>query len=107
MDDEKTSAEELTSEEVEQEQEVGATPEEEHRLGEYEELKALLESVITKLDSLASSVGDITSVANSVSVDNGATFNDEAAEAEADSESDVEIADTVEDPRDRDYSIER
>lgn len=105
MDNEQTR-DDLTPDEVEQAADTGATPTEEHRAGEFEELKALLDSVITKLDSLASAIGDITSVANSVNVDNGATFTDDAGEV-IDEGAAVEIANTVENPRERDYTIER
>lgn len=105
--DEEQKREDLTPEEVEQAADTGATPTEEHRVGEFEELKALIDSVITKLDSVLSAVGDITSVANSVSVDNGATFTDSEVTEEIDEGASVEIADTVENPRERDYTIER
>lgn len=106
MDDEQTR-DELAPDEVEQAVATGATPEEEHRAGEFEELNAKLDSVITKLDSVLSAVGDITSVANAVSVDNGATFTDGEATEEIDEGASVEVADTAENPRERDYTIER
>lgn len=104
MDDE--TKDNLTPEEVTEEVETSATLEAEHREGEFDTLSAKLDAIITKLDSLSSSLADVTSIANAVSVDNGAAFTDDAGE-DVEAGADVEIADTAEDPRERDYSIER
>lgn len=104
MDEEQT-CDDLTPEETEQAAEVGATPEQEHRLAEFDALNTKLDALNTKLDYVLTAIGDVTSVANAVSVDNGAAFTD--SEAEIVEGAEVEIADTVEDPRERDYTIER
>lgn len=101
------TVDELTPQETIEEEETGATPEEAHREGEFDALSAKLDEIITKLDSVSSAIAEVTSVANAVSVDNGAVFNDGEAEEANVLDEDVTVADTVEDARERDYTIER
>ena len=99
--------EESTPNEEEQAQETGETSEEAHRAGEFDELRAMLREVIEGIASISERIGGLVDSANAVAVENGAVVNDGAQDAGAPESVDVIVSDEVENPYERDYSIER
>lgn len=71
MDEEEKSAkDDLTEEETEEMEETGATPEDAHREGEFDDLRDKLDKVLSAIDSMNSTL--------SVLVKSGAVTVDEA-----------------------------
>lgn len=74
---------ELTPEEREQMEETpGETPEEAHRVGEYDELRDMVRDAIARIDAVGEAVDairDAVSTFRAVGVDNGAEFTEAGA----------------------------
>lgn len=104
MDEEERERDDLTSAEAEQVEETGETGEEAHRAGEFEELRGMMQQVLDAIGELRESVGGYVDAANAATVDNGAKFVDDEADAEGAAGA-VVVLDEPEDPRARDYTI--
>ena len=84
------SYDDLTAEEREQMQETGETPQEAHRVGEFEDLKGKLDSIESKLDSMASAISDFRDAWNATAIDDGAEFRD------VDGDGDIDVVESGE-----------
>ncbi len=104
MDEGERERDDLTADEAEQVEETGETGEEAHRAGEFEELRGMLQQVLDAIGELRERVGGYVDTLNATSVDNGAKFVDDEADAEGVAGS-VVVLDEPEDPRARDYTI--
>lgn len=104
MDEEERERDDLTAAEEEQVEETGETGEEAHRAGEFEELRGMMQQMLDAIGELRESVGGYVDAANAATVDNGAKFVDDEADAEG-AAGNVVVLDEPEDPRARDYTI--
>ena len=104
MDEEERERDDLTAGEEEQVEETGETGEEAHRAGEFEELRGMMRQMLDAIGELREAIGGYVDAANAATVDNGAKFVDDEADAEGVA-GDVVVLDEPEDPRARDYTI--
>lgn len=93
---------ELTPQERGQMEETpGETPEEAHRVGEYDELRDLISDAIARIDAVGEAVDaireavdairDAVSTFRAVGVDNGAEFTEAAGTVDLDGDGDADI----------------
>lgn len=101
---EKNERNDLTETKAQKADETGMTGEEAHRAGEFEELRGMLERVLSGIDSITERIGGLVDSANAVTIDNGAKIVDGEYASEGVA-GDVVVLDEPENPRDRDYTI--
>lgn len=85
-----------TREEMEVSEETGATPEEAHRIGEFHDLREMLETLLDKVSGISEQLSSFSATA----IDNGAEVRDVDGDGDADviiADDDVEIIPEVED----------
>lgn len=105
MDEDEERRDDLTPDEAEQADDDGIDAEEEHRAGEFDYLRDLMQDVLAEVRGMREDMAQARKVAASVAVENGARVTD-APDGGADVEAPDELPD-LSDPRDRDYMIER
>lgn len=95
--------EDLTRNEEETVERDDVTGEEAHRIGEFDELRSMLSDVLDAVRGMREDVMAAVQASAAVSVGNGAVVTDGGDGSAVIDAEDFE----VEDPRDRDYTIER
>lgn len=86
-----TEVDDLTTDEQEVEDETGASGEEAHRIGEFDDLRDRLERIENALGNITSTLEAMRATAAAIDIDNGADVVDGDADVIADDE--IEIPD--------------
>lgn len=76
-EDEKKAKEDLTENEQEEMEETGETPEEAHRQGEFEELKALITDLASEIAAGFKALDAAVATIRGIAIDNGAELDGE------------------------------
>lgn len=93
-EDEKPKTEdELTTDEQEIEDETGASGEEAHRIGEFDDLRDRLERIENALGTITETLEAMRTTATAIDIDNGADVMDGDGDADVIADDEIEIPD--------------
>lgn len=96
MDEKPKTEDELTASEQNIEDETGASGEEAHRIGEFDDLRDRLERIVDMLGSITSTLEAMRTTASAIDIDNGADVVDVDGDGDGDADvvtDDIEIPD--------------
>lgn len=93
MDEKPTTEDELTPEEQEIEDETGASGEEAHRIGEFDDLRDRLERIENALGAITETLEAMRTTAAAIDIDNGADVMDGDGDADVIADDEIEIPD--------------
>lgn len=100
-----TEADDPTPEEQETEDETGASGEEAHRIGEFDDLRDRLERIENALGTITSTLEAMRTTAAAIDIDNGADVADVDGDGDADVATDDGEADVIPDYDDMDLDL--
>lgn len=92
-DEKPTTEDDLTPEEQEIEDETGASGEEAHRIGEFDDLRDRLERIENALGTITETLEAMRATAAAIDIDNGADVMDGDGDADVIADDEIEIPD--------------